>query len=138
MAVVSRARKHGLNLTLHNVLQSKSMKELALASGKRVQTIQVKERHEELFDLSPIQRLYFESASDFGGASRFNQGMTVRLNRKIPAETVKCAVEAVVQRHSMLRARFVKSSDGKWQQRIGAVRDSSTILQVQFSNLWAQ
>ncbi|KAE8394317.1 hypothetical protein BDV23DRAFT_11565 [Aspergillus alliaceus] len=118
MAVISRARKHGLNLTLHNILQSNSMTELALTSVATVQEVQHQEKSGELFNLSPIQGLYIQTADQFQGRARFNQSMTVRLTRRTRSDVVKNAVKGVVDRHSMFRARFCKSPDGNWKQKI--------------------
>lgn len=118
MAVVSKARKQGIEVTLHNVLQSKSITELAAMSGAKTNTAQRKEKSGELFGLSPIQRLYFESATAFDGSARFNQSMTVRITRRINPDALRQAIRAVIERHSMFRARFIKSRVGKWQQKI--------------------
>ncbi|OGM47600.1 nonribosomal peptide synthase Pes1 [Aspergillus bombycis] len=125
MAVISRARKHGLNLTLHNILQSKSITELALTSTVIVQTIKHEEKSGELFDLSPIQGLFMQMTGKFQGRARFNQSMTVRLTKRTRPDIVKNTIKAVVDRHSMFRARFSKSSDGNWQQTITKDIDSS-------------
>ncbi|PWY81945.1 nonribosomal peptide synthase Pes1 [Aspergillus heteromorphus CBS 117.55] len=117
MAVISRARKHGLTLTLHNVLQSKSAKELALTGEMKVTTVRKEEKSGEQFGLAPIQRLLFQSADSFRDSSRFNQSMTVRVTRKIQPKEMDRAVRAVVEQHSMFRARLFKSN-GEWQQKI--------------------
>ena len=117
MAVVSKARKQGIEVTLHRVLQSKSVTELAAMSGAKTNIVQRKEKSGELFGLSPIQRLYFESASAFDGSARFNQSMTVRLSQSIKPDTLRQAVRAIIERHSMFRARFIKSHGGRWQQK---------------------
>lgn len=122
MAVISRARKQGLNLTLHKILQSKSIVELIQAAEVETSSIQVEEKANKYFSLSPIQNLYFKSARTFKETGRFNQGMTVRVTRKVEPNVVKDALKAVARQHSMLRARFSRSANGKWQQRITNVR----------------
>lgn len=122
MAVISRARKQGLNLTLHKILQSKSIVELIQAAEVETSSIQVEEKANKYFPLSPIQNLYFKSARTFKETGRFNQGMTVRVTRKVEPNVVKDALKAVASQHSMLRARFSRSANGKWQQRITNVR----------------
>ncbi|RAL11456.1 nonribosomal peptide synthase Pes1 [Aspergillus homomorphus CBS 101889] len=117
MAVISRARKQGLTLTLHSVLQSKSIKDLAQASDTKVKAVKNEEKSDEHFRLSPIQELYMQSATQLKGAARFNQSMTVRVTRKLKPEDMKQAVRAVIGQHSMFRARFAKLH-GKWQQKI--------------------
>lgn len=121
MAVISRARKHGLNLTLHNILQSKSITELAPTSTVIVQAVKHEEKSGELFNLSPIQSLFMQTTDEFQGKARFNQSMTVRLTKRTKPDTVKNAIKAVIDRHSMFRARFSKSSDGNWKQTITKV-----------------
>ncbi|PYH90319.1 nonribosomal peptide synthase Pes1 [Aspergillus ellipticus CBS 707.79] len=118
MAVISRARKHGLGLALHSVLRSKSVKELALAGEMKVQMVRKEENSEESFELSPIQGLFVQSAKSFRDSARFNQSMTLRVTRKVEPKDIDHAVRAVVAQHSMFRARLFKSRDGKWQQKI--------------------
>lgn len=119
--MISRARKHGITLTLHNVLQSKSIKELALAAQTSVKTVKREEKSNEHFELSPIQGLFVQTAKDFRDSSRFNQSMTVRVTRKAEPTRMQSAVKAVVEQHSMFRARLFKSRDGKWKQKISDV-----------------
>lgn len=121
MAVISRARKHGITLTLHNVLQSKSIKELALAAQTSVKTVKREEKSNEHFELSPIQGMFVRTAKDFRDSSRFNQSMTVRVTRKVEPTRMQSAIKAVVEQHSMFRARLFKSRDGKWKQKINDV-----------------
>ncbi|RHZ60208.1 nonribosomal peptide synthase Pes1 [Aspergillus thermomutatus] len=125
MAVISRARKQGLNLTLHKILQSKSISELTQTAEVKTSSIQVEEKANEYFSLSPIQNLYFKSARTFKETGRFNQSMTVRITRKLEPNVVKDALKAISNQHSMLRARFTRSAGGKWQQRITNDIDSS-------------
>ena len=118
MAVISRARKHGLTVTLHSVLQTKSIKELAFATEAKVQIVRREEKSHEFFELSPIQGLFVHSASGFQDATRFNQSMTVRVSRKIAPKVLENAIRAVVKQHSMFRARLFKTHDGTWKQKI--------------------
>ncbi|KAL4914140.1 hypothetical protein BDW62DRAFT_148110 [Aspergillus aurantiobrunneus] len=126
MAVVSKARKRGLNLPLNQILQSKSIGQLAACCEAKTQQIKNEEESSSLFRLSPIQELYFRASLTVPkNSGRFNQSMTVRLTRKIQPSVVKDAIRAVVRKHSMFRARFNKSGDGTWQQRITNEIDSS-------------
>ncbi|RYP52619.1 hypothetical protein DL768_002269 [Monosporascus sp. mg162] len=71
-------------------------------------------RVKEVFDLSPIQRLYFHTTmrngptqrSSYNDEHRFNQSVLLRLNKPADIEDVHAAVEAVVGHHPMLRCRF--------------------------------
>lgn len=118
MAVISRARKQGLVLTLNDILQSRSVKELAQAAkSKAPVTAHREEKSGEGFALSPVQKLYMQSSTSFKGAARFNQSMTVRISSRVEGEVLRRAIKAVVSQHAMFRARFSKSVDGKWQQK---------------------
>lgn len=121
MAVISRARKQGLVLTLNDILQSRSVKELAqTASAKTPVSPLREEKTGEGFALSPVQKLYMESSSSFKGDARFNQSITVRISRRVEGEVLRRAIKAVTSQHSMFRARF-STMKGVWQQKAAAV-----------------
>ena len=127
MSLVARCRRIGIALTLQEILQSKSIVDIAGMVDKRSKSAKadkpkvLEEKVEQNFELSPIQQLYFDVAgpeSDHTRANRFNQSQLLRIKRKTEAKTLKNAVEAIVQQHSMFRARFVRNKDGSWKQRI--------------------
>lgn len=121
MAVISRARKQGLTLTLNDILQSRSVNELAQAAPvKSPVTPQREEKSGEGFALSPVQKLYMKSSSSFKGDARFNQSITVRISRRVEGEVLRRAIRAVTSQHSMFRARFY-TVKGVWQQKAAAV-----------------
>lgn len=125
MAVVSRARKEGLTVRLQDIIQAKSITELSqLAKFNAFKPSQVQETA-EAFSLSPIQKLYIQSAVGHNGLSRFNQSITVRLTVGVKLDRLQDAIRAIVCRHGMLRARFEKSPEGVWQQRITKGIESS-------------
>lgn len=134
MAVVSRGRRHNLKLTLHDILTSSSIMHLASTVESAVVTVEEEEKVDEPFGLSPIQQVYFQAATDYHGRSRFNQSFSLRLTRYIEPETLGSAVKAVVAQHSMLRARFRRSSDGHWEQWISSVR-TPHLLSLSFLTL---
>lgn len=121
MGVMARCRKEKINLSLQDVLQSKSLVQLALRAGCIDHAPQQEEKVEELFDLSPIQQIYFQSATSHQGQARFNQSFSLRIVRQTPADAIKRVIESIIDRHSMLRARFSKNNLGVWQQRISVV-----------------
>ncbi|KAH7330243.1 hypothetical protein BKA65DRAFT_554232 [Rhexocercosporidium sp. MPI-PUGE-AT-0058] len=126
MQVVSACRKAGLTLTVRDVLQSYAISELAIAARKPALGGQVtNEIPDGYFDLSPAQRMYFEDVALDGlrseGEYRFNQSVVFELQQPILQQAkVARAIEALVAKHAMLRARFqVKANSGRgWQQRI--------------------
>lgn len=121
MAVISRARKQGLILTLNDILQSRSVKELAqTATAKTPVSSHREEKSGEGFALSPVQKLYMQSSTSFKGAARFNQSITVRISRRVEGEVLRRAIKAVTSHHTMFRARF-SAVNGIWQQKTAAV-----------------
>ncbi|KAE8421175.1 hypothetical protein BDV36DRAFT_292610 [Aspergillus pseudocaelatus] len=71
---------------------------------------------ETWFGLSPIQKLFFELCP--GGHNHFTQQFLLRLSRRQDNARVWKAIEAIVSRHSMLRAQFYHPPSGPWEQRI--------------------
>ncbi|KAH9212622.1 hypothetical protein DL95DRAFT_303903 [Leptodontidium sp. 2 PMI_412] len=126
MQVVSACRKAGLTLTVRDVLQSHAISELAIAARRPALGGQItNEIPDGPFDLSPAQRMYFEDIALDGlrseGEYRFNQSVVFELRQPIQQQAKMArAIEALVAKHAMLRARFqVKENGGKgWQQRI--------------------
>lgn len=120
MTVMSRCRKENITLSLHDVLRSKSISDLAERTGSVVTASQT-ETIDELFDLSPIQQLYFESSTSYTGENRFNQSLSLRVTKPTTGDDFRRALEAIINKHSMLRARFSQSQNRVWQQRITEV-----------------
>lgn len=127
MSIIARCRKIGINLSLQEVLQSKSLFQLAKIVDSRghsytkAKAVSAEEKIDEEFELSPVQRLFFDlvgSQSDFTREGRFNQSQLLRLRRKTLAKTVQNACGVIVQQHSMFRARFRKDQKGIWHQLI--------------------
>ncbi|CAL5871063.1 uncharacterized protein PFLUO_LOCUS5309 [Penicillium psychrofluorescens] len=134
MAVISRARKQGLVLTLNDILQSRSIKELSQAAGTKAPVSQREEKLGEGFGLSPIQKLYFQCSNSFQGAARFNQSITVRVTRRVEGEVLRRAIKAVTSQHPMFRARFTKTSNGIWEQKAAAEVDESYRFRIHSIN----
>ncbi|KAF4340725.1 non-ribosomal peptide synthetase, partial [Fusarium beomiforme] len=127
MQVVSACRKQGLIVTVRQILQSPAISELALRvkeatdeSGDEQLPIEIPD---EPFDLSPAQKMFFQDIAPSGlradGPHRFNQSVCFRIPQNVASNTIARAIEAIVTKHAMLRARFQadQSSQG-WQQRV--------------------
>ncbi|KAL2132693.1 hypothetical protein VTI74DRAFT_3473 [Chaetomium olivicolor] len=128
MGVVSRARNAKIKLSIQDVLRSKSVVHLTQLAKVLPSTtspqVQKEEESEQPFALSPIQTMYMKSAVQHDGDARFNQSCALGVSRQVAVDTVKKAIASIVQRHAMLRARFNRMQDGRWDQRI-AKMDSS-------------
>ncbi|KAF5598059.1 non-ribosomal peptide synthetase [Fusarium pseudocircinatum] len=127
MQVVSACRKQGLIVPVRQILQSPAIFELALrvkeASDKLGDEQLPIEIPDEPFDLSPAQKMFFQDIAPSGlradGPHRFNQSVCFRVPQNVAANTVARAIEAIVTKHAMLRARFQTDQDSQgWQQRV--------------------
>ncbi|KAL8983821.1 MAG: hypothetical protein Q9205_002043 [Flavoplaca limonia] len=137
MSIIAKLRKIGIIMSLQEILQSKSLFQLASLAesrGKASKTTKIaatEEKMDESFDLSPVQRMYFElvgPSCSHTREERFNQSQLLRLTRKTDVASVRKAVATIVQQHSMFRARFSRSKAGVWQQRI--IQDVSTSFRL--------
>ncbi|KAK4985318.1 NRPS protein [Elasticomyces elasticus] len=121
MQVVSACGKLGLNLSVRRVLQSGAISELALDIGKSLSS-KVADLPDEPFNLSPVQHMYFNEVAPSGvrvdREFRFNQSVCLHLQTPTPRAKVASAIETLVAKHAMLRARFHSDATKGWQQRI--------------------
>jgi hypothetical protein len=117
MQVMGRCRKRNLGLGVQDILRSKSVSQLAtLVQDLRDSTAIAQEKIDEPFDLTPIQSLWFSLPNQ--GHGHFNQSFFLEVREKTLPEDFSAAVETLVSRHSMLRARFSHSEEHGWQQRV--------------------
>jgi len=127
MSIVSRCRKIGVSITVQNVLQSKSLIQLAKLIDSNKTLVKptnasgLEEKIEQPFELSPVQQLYFRVAgpsSDHTRSGRFNQSQILKVNRHTRSDAIRRALEIIVGQHSMFRAKFSRDQHGTWQQKI--------------------
>lgn len=121
MQVIARCRAEGIALTVQDIMRSKTVSKLALCARPLSQSlVAYDEVLDTPFDLSPIQKLYFEIApsGSMQASHHFNQSFLLRLTQKIEKSQLARAVETLVDRHSMLRTRFQHSENGQWTQLI--------------------
>lgn len=104
MTCIGLCKKRGIGLSVQEVLRSKSIRDLATRAKAIDHLTTYQEAVNEPFDLSPIQKLHFGVRKE--GQGHFNQGILTRLNRPLDERTLRRAIETLVSRHSMLRARF--------------------------------
>ena len=122
MQVMSRCRAAGIAITVKDLLRSKSIDELSACAGLARKSVYSREElFETEFELSPVQRMYFDLAPKDNSSTRdmhFNQSFFLRMTKTISENDLKAALETVVAHHSMLRARFGQNSTGRWMQRV--------------------
>ncbi|KAL2670220.1 hypothetical protein Neosp_014687 [[Neocosmospora] mangrovei] len=115
MQLMAICRSLNIGVSVGQIMQSKSIVELASHVTTVEDVVHVQERENEYFDLSPIQKLYFECMGT--ESTHFNQSMLLRTRRTITSRELSTALETIVKTHSMLRARF-SQVNGTWSQRI--------------------
>ncbi|KKY31860.1 putative non-ribosomal peptide synthetase [Diaporthe ampelina] len=147
MALVTNARVESIFLESHEILQSNNtlahLATLATQRGGLAHKWAAEEEEKiavdgedsspyHYFELSPMQKLYFnttmggDSASRAAadGSYRFNQSLLLRVAKCFSVQDISAATDAVVGHHSMLRARF-SCVRNEWIQRILPEVDSS-------------
>lgn len=117
MQVMGHCAKKSVSLTVQDLLRARSITELARRAKVKNEVAHQEETLEKPFDLSPIQTLFFQRPEYSSG--HFNQSFLLRVSSPIQEENLRSAIEVIIERHSMFRARFSRSqNDGSIQQRI--------------------
>jgi len=133
MQVMAKCRAQGIRIAVPDIITSKSVHDLALKAGVPKNHLQTaaaatstgEDQHE--FDPAPIQQLYFQLMHVGRNRERpaashmqFNQSVLLRLTRNATSDELARGVHALVEAHSMLRARFRRDGMGSWRQRLTA------------------
>lgn len=130
MQVSSQCRSQGLTITVQELIRAKSITALAasvLTSAQDASVTNKEEQEHNLpFDLSPVQRMFFETVGD--AYNHFNQAELFRLSRTFEREEITAALTALMTIHPMLRARFTRNETDVWQQRID--KDTKTSFRL--------
>jgi amino acid adenylation domain-containing protein/non-ribosomal peptide synthase protein (TIGR01720 family) len=127
MQISSAAKGSGLFITVADIVKYKTMRKIASAC-RPFQRIPDKKQKTagtrgDPFPLTPIQQ-WFMGENPEGNVS-FDVRFYLELAHKVPTEALQQGLRKVVERHSMLRARFQKQSSGLWAQRVTEEVDSS-------------
>lgn len=118
--MLTRCHDQSLSLTMQDIMRAKGISELAtIVTAKEDQVLDnYEENDDQAFELSPIQRLFFNNSANTDRGDRFNQSQLLSISRPVEVPSLQEALDALVERHPMLRARFNKSATGEWAQRI--------------------
>ncbi|KAH8659922.1 non-ribosomal peptide synthetase [Xylariales sp. PMI_506] len=130
MQVVAQCRLHSITITVSEVLKASTIRNLApLCRTSSTQVCLAADDAQDTengasatgndtpFDMSPIQQMFFEAFPD--GINHFNQMFVLELRRPVAVETLREALQLLVNRHAMLRARFRRDDkSGIWKQFI--------------------
>ncbi|CAA9959565.1 hypothetical protein PTMSG1_02982 [Pyrenophora teres f. maculata] len=128
MQISSSARAFHLSVSTGDILKRKTIALIAcdiLPSTSTLSRFVWRDPVNNAFDLTPIQHLYL--ALDPSGCSSFDQCFFLELRDRVQPRLLVTALTALVQRHSMLRARFQRPTGGRWRQYISE-HDSSSLI----------
>ncbi|CAG8947116.1 unnamed protein product [Penicillium salamii] len=129
MQVISQCRAAGKLIAMQDLFKHRTIERLAAhitrsnlenAEVPRPEQLEIFDRE---VDLSPMQQMFFEHA--IGNPNLLVPSLMLRLTKTdFDAAEINRAFDIVVKTHSMLRARFKKSSGGKWTQSISSNTES--------------
>ncbi|KAL4995138.1 hypothetical protein BDV10DRAFT_188336 [Aspergillus recurvatus] len=130
MHVVSWLRMRGITVAVRDVLESRSVAQLA-------QTAEVKDGKTESelrVPLSAMQQWYFESIAspemplDSRGSHRYNSSICLVPRKPLEFSDLAHVMGALVNRHPILRSRFERDNGGEWRQMLLRDGDQSFAL----------
>ncbi|MFJ9120265.1 amino acid adenylation domain-containing protein [Streptomyces sp. NPDC102394] len=136
--VVARARARGLELTTREIFECRTTARLAeVATARRDRTPALAENEGGgvgPMPLQPVARQVFEHG---GGMNRFAMAMALELPAGIDAEELAATLDAVLDRHDLLRARLMRGDELSLVVRpAGAVRAADLIRRVPCDGRW--
>lgn len=139
MAMVTTSRVESIFLESHEILEpNNTLGYLAVLATQRGGLAQKWTAEQEkivteeppsptasAFDLSPMQKLYFNTRmggdsklrGSTDGSYRFNSSLLFRVSKGLNVHDISAATDTVVGHHAMLRARFMNVK-GEWMQHI--------------------
>ncbi|MGC4984749.1 amino acid adenylation domain-containing protein [Streptomyces sp. DT193] len=138
--VVARARARGLELSTREIFECRTAARLAeVASARQGQTPVLEEDEEGgigPMPLQPVARHVFEQG---GGTDRFAMSMVLELPAGIDADGLTATLDAVLDRHDLLRAHLVRGDEPTLVARpAGTVRAADLIRRVDCQGRWEE
>lgn len=114
MKLVTRCRAARVDITVQDVFHSKTVRNIALLPGREIYSGGRDDTGMVPFQLSPAQTLFFSTQHQ--GLNLRAQSIVLEMKQDLETQHVRTVTDALVKRHPMLRARFVRTSDGAWTQ----------------------
>ncbi|SEF52696.1 non-ribosomal peptide synthase domain TIGR01720/amino acid adenylation domain-containing protein [Actinacidiphila yanglinensis] len=136
--VVARARARGLELTTREIFECRTAARLAEAIAARQDPAPALAEEPGggigPMPLQPVARQVFDHG---GGTDRFAMAMVLELPAGIDADGLAATLEAVLDRHDLLRARLVRGEEPSLLVRpAGAVRAADLVHRVACDGRW--
>ncbi|KFH45123.1 Nonribosomal peptide synthetase-like protein [Hapsidospora chrysogenum ATCC 11550] len=139
MQVATTARSSFINIGVADILRQKTIYNLAKTAQEIKEAPDMQAKYSQSLakssgstpQLSPIQRLYFHFQHD--PTACFDQFFYLGLRSEVDAEVLCAALEMLVRRHAVLRARFARNQKGTWEVRIAPDVSSSLLFRLENS-----
>ena len=116
MQVMAKCCAKNIAITTQHILRYQTIEKLALQGRPlKPNNSVIVDEDDTQFELTPIQQMHMDRGLD---GDKFSQSFLLKLHHEASPQHLRDALETVVERHSMLRARFTKMSSGNWMQQI--------------------
>ena len=125
--VIARARQEGLRLTPRQLFKEQTISRLAALAEEEIGPATDNVNAGGPLPLTPIQHWFF--AQELRDPSHWNQAAWFELAPDVDVDHLNAALARLVERHSMLRARF-RRANGVWQQEIQPVAPPDPVTLV--------
>ncbi|POR32431.1 Nonribosomal peptide synthetase [Tolypocladium paradoxum] len=112
------------DLLSHSSLVEAASRVTALSTSAPLPVVEPLRRYR----LTPIQRLFFDTAPTSATWNHYHQSVFMRLGEPREPHHVQQAILGVMARHPMLRARFEECADGEWVQCINPKSEAALNL----------
>lgn len=117
--LVAKARKIGLVMSMDQIFDAQTIKELAqVVSFENVESDQnskrVLQNQDELFDLSPIQSWFLTQNNE--NPHHYNQSILLVSEDRLDENIMEHSLQRLVQQFSSLRLRFKQNDSKNWVQ----------------------
>ena len=136
--VVARARARGLELSTREIFECRTAARLAeVASARRDRAPALEEDESGGVGPMPLQPVARQVFGRGGGTDRFAMSMVLDLPDGIDADGLAATLDAVLDRHDLLRARLVRGAEPSLDVRpAGTVRAADLIRRVGCDGRW--
>ncbi|MDP1574956.1 MAG: amino acid adenylation domain-containing protein [Coxiellaceae bacterium] len=118
--VISKLRYEAIHCSIKDIFQYRTIERLTDHILENTEATKIKAEQgilEGTFDLLPIQQWFFEQS--FPIPNHWNQAFLVRVP-PLSVTHLQSILPQLMNRHDMLRIRFVQNESGKWQQHYEA------------------
>ncbi len=130
--VVSKASQVGLQITVRQMFEQKTVAGLAGSAGQHPSLQFEQDMVTGAAPLTPMQHWFFEQ--DLADPHHFNQSMTLETPPDLKPEVLEGAIQHLLMHHDALRLRF-KRSDSGWQQKHQAPGGDRHVTLVDLADL---